>query len=373
MMLTVKEVQTRKEREIFIKIPELLHKNHKNWVPPIYSDDRNFFNPYKNKYFRYSDVVLVIALKDEIPVGRIMGIINHRYNDLHLEHHARFCFMESTNDPDVFHALIEFIEHWGCNKGMTHLVGPLGFSDKDPQGFMVEGFGEPLVLATNGNHPYMPQLLEKEGYTKKVDCVVYKVAIPSKIPEFYQSIYNRTMERTDVEIINVKGFLHMRSLIKPVFRLLNETFKDIYAFVPFEEYEMSDYANRYLPLLDPNFIKVAINSKKEIVGFIIAMPDIGKGIIAAKGKLFPLGFIKILRSKRKTKQLDLMLGAVREDYRGKGVDVAMGVKMLESAWKRGMEFIDSHLELETNTKMRMEMEKIGGVVYKRYRIFQKPL
>ena len=256
---------------------------------------------------------------------------------------------------------------------MTNLVGPLGFSDKDPQGFMVEGFNEPIVLATNANLPYMPQLLEMEGFSKKIDCVVYKVPIPAELPKFYKAIYERTKQRNGINVFSFTSRRKIKPLVKPVFRLLNETFKDLYAFVPFEEREMEDFANRYLILLDPNFIKVAINSNGDIIGFIIAMPDISEGIKKAKGKLFPFGIFNIIAARKKTKQLNLMLGAVREDYRGKGIDVAMGVSMIESARKRGLEYIDSHLELETNSKMRMEMEKVGGVVYKRYRIFQKDL
>ena len=180
MSIEIRLVETKKDREVFINLPKLFHKDHKNWVPPIYMDDRNFFNPSKNKCFLYSDTVLAIAYRERNPVGRIMGIINRKYNESHQENDGRFCFMECAEDKDVFHALITYIENWLRSKGMTNIVGPLGFSDKDPQGFMIEGFNEPIVLATNGNKSYMPQLLEIEGFIKKVDCVVYKVPIPDK-------------------------------------------------------------------------------------------------------------------------------------------------------------------------------------------------
>jgi len=162
-------------------------------------------------------------------------------------------------------------------------------------------------------------------------------------------------------------------MIRPVFHLVNETFKEIYAFAPFEEYEMDDYAKRYIAIMDPRFLKVITNQEGEIIAFILGMPDIGEGIKKAKGYVLPFGFFHIIRSQKKTKQLDLLLGAVKEKYRGQGLDVLMGIKMLESASKAGLEVIDSHLELEGNTKMRMEMEKWGGQVYKRFRVFQKTL
>ena len=162
MPVIVKKVTTRKDLRIFIHLPERIHKDHQNWVPPIYMDERAFFNEKKNKSFKYCDTLLALAYKDGVPVGRIMGIINHRYNESHNEKDGRFCFMETWNDPEVFHALINHVEGWAREKGMVRLVGPLGFSDKDPQGFMVEGFKEPVVIATNANLPYMPDLIVRE-------------------------------------------------------------------------------------------------------------------------------------------------------------------------------------------------------------------
>jgi hypothetical protein len=165
----------------------------------------------------------------------------------------------------------------------------------------------------------------------------------------------------------VKPYIH------PVLHLLNETFSEIYAFVPFEEYEMDDFANRYLLLLDPHFIKMVRNKEGTILSFIIGMPDISKGIRACKGRILPVGIFSIIAARRKARQLNLLLGGIKAEYRGQGLDVIMGVKMLEEASRRGMEYIDSHLELETNFLMRREMERMGGEVYKRYRIFSKTI
>ncbi|MBK7028722.1 MAG: hypothetical protein IPH45_05725 [Bacteroidales bacterium] len=373
MVIEIKEVKSKKDLHRFIHLPAIIHEGHSNWVPPIYLDDRTFFNPSKNKAFEYCDTILALAYKNGKVVGRIMGIVNHRYNEIHQEKDGRFCFMETWNDTEVFHALISYVENWAREKGMQKLVGPLGFSDKDPQGFMVHGFGEPIVLATNGNFPYMPEMLEAEGYTKKIDCVVYKVLIPDTIPEFYQAIYKRALINNDVEILEFTERKKIKPLIHPVLRLLNETFADLYAFAPFDEKEMDDFANRYLPLLDPNFIKVVRDRQGNILSFIIGMPDISKGIIACKGRILPFGILRIIHARAKSKQLNLLLGGIREEYRGKGLDVIMGIKMLETAKRRGMHFIDSHLELETNHRMRREMEKMGGEVYKRYRIYQKQI
>jgi GNAT superfamily N-acetyltransferase len=165
----------------------------------------------------------------------------------------------------------------------------------------------------------------------------------------------------------------LKKFVRPILTLVNETFTDIYGFTAFTPEEMDDFANRYLPILDPRFIKVILNEKGETIAFVIAMPDISQGIKKAKGYIYPIGFIPILRSGKKTKQLNLLLGAIRPDYQKKGLDTIMGSAMLDAARKAGLEYMDSHLEMETNTKVRAEMEYMGGEVYKRYRVFQRAI
>jgi hypothetical protein len=373
MGIEIREVISKQDLRAFINLPAKIHKDHHNWVPPIYMDDKVFFNAKKNKSFSYCDTILLLAFKNKKVVGRIMGIINHRYNELHDEKDGRFCFMETWDDQEVFDALITYVENWTKEKGMVNLVGPLGFSDKDPQGFLIEGFDEPMVIAANCNFPYMPQLIEKKGFDKKIDCLVYKVNIPDKIPEIYLKIYDRVMSRNKINVLEFTKRSQLKPLIRPIFTLLNDTFKDIYAFAPFEISEMDDFANRYLLLMDPRFIKVITNNQGEIVAFFIAMPDISKGIVASKGKIIPFGIFQIFRAQKKTKQLNLLLGAVKKEYQGMGVDVVMGVKMFETAISRGMEYMDTHLELEDNNKMLAEFKFMGKELYKRYRIYKKRL
>jgi hypothetical protein len=372
--ILIREVKSNKDLKAFIHLPAAIHQNHSNWVPPIYMDDWEFFNPKKNKSFDSCDTILLLACRNEKVVGRIMGIIHHKYNEKHQENHARFAFFETWNDEVVATALIQSVENWAREKGMDRLVGPLAFSDKDPQGFLIEGFDEPAVIASNCNFPYQTELLEKNDYTKEVDLVVYQIKIPSPIPEFYLKIQERAIRQNQgLRLLEFTSRRKVKPYIHPVLRLLNSTFTEIFGFIPFTEAEMDDFANRYLFLINPRFIKVVINEKNEVVAFVIAMSHIGEGIQKAKGYLFPFGIFRIFASARKSKQLNLLLGGIHPDYRGKGLDVMMGVKMLESASAQGKTVIDSHLELEYNTKVRAEMEKMGGVVYKRFRVFGKDL
>jgi GNAT superfamily N-acetyltransferase len=373
MSIEVRELKGKSDLKTFIYLPEKIHRDHSNWVHPMYADEWLFFNPAKNKSFSYCDSFLALAWDNGKPVGRIMGIINRRYNETHNENNARFCFLECYKDLSIARKLLEYTENWARQLGMVKLVGPLGFSDKDPQGLMIEGFQERIVIASNFNFPWLPEFLEKLGYLKEIDLVSYKFDTPSEIPEFFQKVFQRAILNHGYKLIEFHTRKSLRPWIVPIFTLLNETYSHIYGFAPMLEKEMNEFADRYMPILNPEFIKVITDEQGEAIAFVISMPEISEGIRRARGRLFPFGFIHILLESRRTKMLTMLLGAIKEPYRGKGLDSIMGIKILESAKKNGMEFIDGHLVLENNIPMRAEYERMNGVVHKRYRIFQKAL
>ena len=374
MTIKIKEVGGKRELRIFIHLPAKIHRNHHNWVPPVYMDEWLFFNPKKNTAFSYSHTILLLAYRDKKPVGRIMGIINNKYNEIHNENDARFCFLETYNDPEISKALLRKVEQWAAELGAENLVGPLGFSDKDPQGLLVDGFDEPMVISTNCNFEYMVSFVEENGYDKKLDLVVYKIPVPDHIPEFYRKIYERAKRNNpQLSLASLRKKKDIKPYIVPVLTLMNNTFSDIYGFSPLTQKEMKEFASRYLMVLDPRFLKIIINELNEVVAFILAMPDISEGIRKSNGYVFPTGFFHILRSQKKTNRLSLLLGAVREDYRKSGLDTILGISLLEDTKKAGLTEIDSHLEMESNLSVRAEMEKMGGEIYKVYRIFKKHL
>ena len=370
--LVVKEALTKKDLKDFIYLPEKVHKDEPDWLPPIYMDEWELYNKKKNKSYLYADAILLLAYRDGKPVGRIMGIINNRYNSIHNEQNGRFCFMECYNDKEVFHALISKVEEWTAKNGMISLIGPLGFSDKDPQGFQTEGFEYPQFMTSANNSSYMPELIEAEGFEKKVDLVNYLGKLPEKFPLIYEKVLSRFENTEEYKIIEFQSKKELKPYIIDVLELMNETFAEIYGFVPLNDKEKIDFAARYLPILDPKFVKLLV-AKEKLIGFAIGLPDFSNGIRKAKGKLLPFGIIKILIDSKRSKKLLMMLGGVNKDYRGKGLEVLMGVKILQSGIKHKMEMIDSHLVLENNTKMRAEYERIGCHVVKKFRIYQKDL
>lgn len=368
----IKEVITSKQLREFIYLPEQVHSNDPEWLPPIYMDERLLFNKKKNKSYKYADAILLLAYKNGKPAGRIMGIVNNRYNEIHKEYHGRFCFMECYNDREVFHALITAVEKWAKSKGMTQIVGPLGFSDKDPQGFQIEGFEYPMIITAASNSAYMPEMIETEGYYKKIDLVNYLVPMPKELPEVYKKVLSRVEKTEGYKIREFETKRELKKVIVPALELMNETFAEIYGFVPLTDKEKVEFANRYLAILDPKFIKV-VEKEGQLIGFAVGMPDVSPGIKACNGRLLPFGIFKVLRESKKTKKLMMMLGGVKKEFRGKGIDVLMGVKILESGIKHKMEVIDSHLVLENNVRMRAEYERVGGKVVKKFRIYKKAL
>ncbi|MDD8030430.1 MAG: hypothetical protein PHQ25_00325 [Acidobacteriota bacterium] len=374
MQLKLKEVETKKQLKTFIYLPEKLHKGHKNWVPPIYQDEWAYFNPKKNKALTYSDTVMFLAEMDDQVVGRIMGIINHRYNQARKEKAARFGYLESIQDFEVVSALLDRIEQWAKEKGMIRIIGPYGFSDQDPEGFLIKGFENRATITTYYNFDWLPEMVERKGYSKDIDYFVYKINVPKKIPEVYSRVAKRILGKGKFQLVEFKKRKELKPWVRPILSLMNETYleSNIYGYAPLDEKEMDGLAKKYLPVLDPKFIKVVLKEGQP-VAFVIGIPDMTEGLQKARGRLFPLGFIHVLRARKKTKQLDLLLGAIKKEYRGMGLDALMAMSMLSSARAAGFEIIDTHHEMESNVKVRSEMERLGGQVYKIYRVYQKSL
>lgn len=372
MEIKIVEVTSRKLLRTFIHLPAKLHMGEPNWMPTIYTDDWNFFNPKKNHQYDSCDTIMLVALANGMPVGRIMGIIHNKYNSLRNENTARFGYFDCIDNQDVAHALLDFIKDWVREKGKTLLVGPYGFSDKDIQGLLIEGFNHPPLIDSACNPSYIVSLIEKEGFGKEIDCMTYKFPVNLALPELYYRIQQRANYSNSYQLVEFTSRRQLKPYIVPVLQLVNRTYDDLYGFVPMSETEMHEFASRYLPIIDPRFVKV-IEKEGEVLAFIIAIPNLTKGIQKSRGYLFPIGIFQILMESKKTRKLDLMLGSVRHDYQGNGLEIVMGISLIESARKADFKDIEAHLILENNYKMRAEIERLKIPVFKRFRVFRKEI
>jgi len=371
--LVIRTVESKKDLKAFILLPFEIHKNHSNWLPPLIDDEKKVFDSQKNHSFAHCETILLIAERDQKVIGRIMGIINPAYNKTHNENNARFFALETYDDAEVFDSLLKAVERWAKDHKMNKVVGPIGFSDKDPQGFLLSGFDDPIsIIVTNHSFEYMISNMERNSYSKSIDLVQYRADVPDTISSSYDIMFQRVTD-AGYRILEFTKTKKIRPYIPEVFALLNKTYTEIYGFAPLDDKEITEFSERFLPFLDARFIKIVMDQNEKIVAFLVAMPDISKGMRKAKGRLFPLGFLHILRSGRKSKQLNLLLGSVEESLRIKGIVSLLAVKVVESAQKAEMEIFDSHLIMEDNTKMRAMYERFDAKIYKTYRIFQKEL
>lgn len=380
-------VRGRRGSRLFLDVPAVAHRDHAGWVPPLRADERRLLDRRRKPAHAYCDCEAWLALEDGRPVGRAIGIVNHRYNELAGERAARFSHLESVEHAPVTAALLERVEAWARERGMTRIEGPRGFTDQDPEGYLVHGFEHPPAISSHQNRPSILGCLEASGYRKSVDYVVYRIPVPEARPAFYERIRRRVLDRGQYRLLEFGSRRELRPWVVPILELMDESFRDLSGYSPLEPHEIRDLARRYWPIVDPRFVKVVVVAERggvgygpggdgepRPVGFIIALPSLNEGLRRAGGRLLPVGWYHVLHAARTSRtQLDLLLGGTREGHRGRGVDVLLGDAMTRSAHRAGFEYMDSHHELESNTRVRHEMERMGGREYKRFRVFAKDL
>jgi hypothetical protein len=372
MAITVRPIKGAKELERFITLPLHLADRRPNHVPPLLTDERELQDPDRNLSAQGCEVAHWLAERDGRIVGRVMGIIHGPYNRRHDERTARFFQLDAVHDPAVVRALLHQVEIWARERGMDRIIGPYGFSDKDPQGFQVEGFQHLPVLATPTNAEHLPKATEACGYRLLADALSYRLDLPAHVPETYDRIADRVLRSGRFHVVDLRSKRDLRPWILPVLRLVNDTYGDLLGFAPMCEAEMRKLAGQYMPVLDPGLVKIVAEGQ-EPVAFVVAMPDMSEGLQHAKGRLFPFGWWHIMRAMKRSEQLDLFLGAVRKDLQGIGLTCVLGRELFREGRARGMTHLDSHLVLENNTRMRAELERLGGVIWKRYRVYVKEL
>jgi len=256
---------------------------------------------------------------------------------------------------------------------MENIVGPLGFSDKDPQGFLLKGFDDPMtVMVTNCSFDYMIPHTERNGFKKKLDLFQYRVQLEEKTADIYIRIAERATAR-GFKIVAFTKSKEIKPYVKTVFNLINETYTDIYGFALLDDREATEFSNRFLPLLNPNYIKLVKDKNDEVVAFVVAMPNISEGFKKANGRILPFGFLHILKALKTSIQLVMLLCCVNQNIQNSGLDALLSVSLFDSARKGILTVMDSHLIMEDNIKMRAVMERMNHEVYKKYRIFEKAL
>jgi hypothetical protein len=373
MSIDVRTIESKKDLKRFVKFPFKIYKGSANWVPLMIMDDMEVFSPRKNPAHERADSRLFLAYRDGKPVGRIVGIISRVANEKYQTRNIRFGWFEAINDYEVAEALFKAVENWGKENGMETVTGPLGYTDLDPEGMLIEGFDELPTIASNYNHPYYQELLEKYGFEKEIDYIEFKAKIPSEdeIPAKLLRLADRIKQRGSLNVLEFKRKRHMIRRGEELFYLLDEAFDEIYGSVPLSDKQIKYYVNKYIFYVHKNLLKAITNEKDEMVGFMIAMPSLSRAFQKAKGRLFPFGWYHLLKALKTYETLDFYLAGVKKKYRGIGVDLLMVIEVAKSAHRMGFKYSESNLELETNTKIHGLWKYFNPTQHKRRRIFKK--
>lgn len=373
MAVEVKEVLSKSELKKFIKFPYKHYAGSNYWVPPLLMDEVKNLNKDKNPAFDFCEANYWLAYKDEKIAGRIAGIINKRYNEKVGKKIARFGYVEFIDDEEVSSALWETVEAWAKERGAEAIHGPLGFTDMDPEGMLIEGFAELPTIATIYNYPYYPLHIEKYGYKKDIDWLEFELVPPKNIPEKVERIARAVFERYHLKMLEVKKAKDLLPYAHEIFHVLNKAYENIYGFVPLSEKQIDLYVKQYFGFIRPGFVPVVLNEKGEVVAFGITMPSLSKAFQKAKGRLFPFGFIHILKALKKNDRVDLYLTGVRPDYQDKGVNALMMYEINKIYIANNISKAESNPELETNAKVHAQWRHYEGRQHKRRRCYIKEL
>jgi GNAT superfamily N-acetyltransferase len=373
MEIEIKEVTNLKELKAFIHFPHTLYSGNPYWVPSLTFDELNTLRRDKNPAFEYCEAVYWLAYRKDQIVGRVAAILNHRHLEKWKQPYLRFGWIDFIDDPLVSAALMQTIEAWAKETGMTAVHGPLGFTDMDREGMLVEGFDELATLITIYNYPYYPIHLEKLGYTKDTDWMEYEISVPPEPNATIARIAGIALQRNKLKLLEVKDKKGLLPYTKELFQLLQEAYQQLYGFVPLTEKQVDTYITQYFGFITPDFVPIVLDQNGKMVAFGIVMPSLSKALQKSRGEMFPFGFIYLLHALKKNDRADLYLVAVKKEYQGKGVNAILMNKIHSTFIKLGVTKVESNPELETNQNVQGQWKYYEKRQHKRRRIFIKHL
>ena len=371
--IAVKAVVSKADKRDFVKFPYKIYKNNPYWVPQITQDEIKNISKESNPAFEFCDAQYWLAFKNGEPVGRIGGIINHRYNEKVGKKYARFSQIDMIDNAEVAATLLKTVEDWAKAKGAELIHGPFGFTDMDPEGMLIEGFDELGTIATIYNHPYYPRCMEQNGYEKEADWLEYELILPKEIPDKVERVAKIALERNKLKVLKVKSAKELMPYAHELFEVLNACYEGLHGFVALTDKQIDVYIKQYFGFIIPDYVPIVVDQNNHVVAFGITMPSLSKAFQKAKGSLFPFGFIHILMAMRKNNRADLYLTGVRPDYQDKGVNAAMMCEMNKVFLKHHIEKVESNPELESNSKVQAQWRFYDKRQHKRRRCFVKLL
>ncbi len=376
MPTIVRKVSSPKEMRTFIDFASHLYKNHPCYVPNLRSDDFATFDPGTNKAFEFCESELFLAYRDDKVVGRVAAIINPKANETWNVRQVRFGWIDFIEDMEVAEALLDTVSAWGRERGMDEIAGPLGFTDFDPEGMLVEGFDKLGTMITIYNHGYYPEYLGKLGYTKDADWIEYLIKLPESLPERFAKMASIVCEKYGLKVRKLsRSIIRKEQYGRKMFHLINESYNQLYGYSLLSEKQIDQYVAQYLTFIDLKMVSFVENEAGELVACGITIPSLAKALRRSKGRLFPFGWFHLLNTLYVNKPdiVDLLLVAVKPEYRNKGLHAILFADLIPSLIKLGFKYAESNPELETNAKVQALWGPFERTVHKRRRVFRKSL
>lgn len=380
--LTIRKVENKDDLRRFIRFNYELYKNCKHAVPDFYEDTLATFDKTKNAAFEFCECEWFLAFRDGKTVGRVCAIINHRANDTWGKSDVRFGWIDFIDDQEVADGLIHAVEDWGRKRGMKEIVGPLGFTDMDPEGMLVEGFDELGTMVTIYNYSYYPRHIERMGFRKDADWCERLVVIPTKehpaqSEKFFRiaSIVEKRWKLRTLHFKNTKEIIQQGWGMK-IFHLINRAYAPLYGFSQMTDRQCEQYVQQYIPFVDVRSIAVIVNEANDLIGIGIGIPSLSQALQKAKSRLWPFGWwhlAKVIYMKRFTDTVDLLLIAVAPEYQGKGVNAMVFADLIKRIGSMGFKYAEVAPILEDNNKSADQWQYVDSHIFKRRRCWRKKI
>lgn len=374
MAVEIIKVRCARERREFLNFPLRLYKKEENFVPPLYGDEKKIFSK-KNVYARVTDSEFFLAVRDGETVGRIQGIIQRQYNEIHGERKARFTRFDSIDDPEISSLLFAAVEDWARGLGMTELVGPLGYSDLEREGLLIEGFEYLATFEEQYNYPYYASLVEKAGFEKDVDWLEHRMFSLTDDREMMERVLERALKRYNLHYADKS--LGKRAFLKKyadgMFDCVDECYKELYGTVPFTPEMRRDTLSQFSLVLDLKYIEVICDENEEVVAFGLCLPGLGEAVRRSGGRLTPLCIMRILHAVKKPTSVDFALIGIMPKYRSTGLIVFMETVLDNILALPSVKYLETNLNLEDNQAIMANWKYFDHIQHKRRRAYKKAL
>lgn len=376
MAVQIKTVITKSDFKTFARFANKLYKGSKYYVPSMPMDDLDTFDRSKNAAFEFSEAEFYLAYKDGKPVGRVAAIVNNKANQTWNVKQVRFGWFDFIDDLEVSKALLDAVIAFGKSKGMNQIAGPLGFTDFDPEGMLVDGFDRICTMALFHNHPYYPEHMKKHGYVKETGWLEYRLTIPAEVPERLKKLSQVVMERYNLKLVKkTKAQVKRENYGQKIFELINQTYCGLYGFSLLSPKQIDQFVDTYLSVINMNLLAFIENQEGELIGAAITMPSIAKALQKCNGEILPFGWWHLLKAMywKPTDTLELLLIGVRPDYQNKAINSVLCVDIMENCHKMGFKYAETNANLEDNTKIQSMWASFEKEQHKKRWIFAKEI